>query len=221
MKKTVKATPVSVPTVKSRPSRAELAAGIQNARSVVKAGLTDPSKDDGALEMNKAYTGVITGVELSARTYKPIGAPRILVTFTADEGPSTIVPMDLPCEDSLEGSTFGMSAEDEQFYSEVASDRLLRLARAIDRAGFSVHASLDKETNPWTFYDAEGNEMSPADRMKAKAEIDAALAGITKRAKEGNFDFFVGAPVVLTRKPNERSPKYPYQNWSSVNDIIE
>jgi hypothetical protein len=215
MKKPVsKVTPITA--AKARPSRAELAAGIQNARSVVKAGLTDPSKDDGTLEMNKSYAGTITHVELSARTYKPVGAPRILVTFTADEGPSTVVPLDLPCEDALEGSAFGMSAEDEEFYSEVAADRLLRLARAIDHVGFTVHASIDKETSPWTFFDSEGNEMSAGDRMKAKQEIDAALAGITKRAKESDFEFFIGAKVVLTRRPNEKSPKYPYNNFSSV-----
>ena len=201
-----------VRTQAPRLTRAELAAGIVNARPVAKAGIQNVDKNDEVLELDVPYDCTITGVQVLARGYEP-KTPQLVFSMTTDSGEETFVAKRLPLEDDLAGQALGLSAEEFVEYDQRARRDLLAVCRAIDPAGFSVAAEIMKDGKKWTYLDAQGNEMSTAARAAAAKEIDAAVEGVAARARKGDFSFFADAPVVLVRKSNPNSPAYPYNNF--------
>ncbi len=189
-----------------------------------KTGNPDPNRDDGVIEIGAAPVPVtISGVNLSARTARfndagqqtMFATPQVVLTLTLEDGRSTQAAIDLPL-DHGGGIAFNMSAEEEETYTERAGNRFLKFLRAMSPGKFNVFASLDKETNPWTYYGFDGEVMTSTQRAIRADQINRAVMVVAGLIRKGDFSQLMGKKVGLARAENTRSAKYPYNNFSAV-----
>lgn len=91
-------------------------------------------------------------------------------------------------------------------------DNLHSLLRAVDNETFSVFAKTDKQGKKWTFFDFEGNVMSPVEKKARERDIGKAVTGAAKALTTGQYSL-VGKRCYLVRNPSTKNPANCFDNF--------
>lgn len=99
--------------------------------------------------------------------------------------------------------------------TETFGKSLWDLLRAVDPSTFQVFDRAEKNGRKWTFFDADGNEMTPAEKTTREKMIGKAITGAAKAIVAGNLSV-VGKRLYLVRNPSAKNPQKIWDNWFST-----